>query len=320
MPDKEDRMQQILRMLLEMANGNFFFRLERSDREDNLEAMSVILNMLAEEIQESLVNQMHIRPRGTTKHIVQMCFLLDGQAIIKMTNQKACTILADTYSNIIDRPFESYLTKDSRDIWTRTWKRLNNKGGCDTSALLTFRTNENLLVSDNCYITSFKGIDNATKQTLVTIIHQTKGAYELEKELKKSIVNFKSNKQIPFKRDAGPKTSRPTLRSDDLNKIRNGQDFIMNNLEKDIPNLKDLALLLGTNEFKLKHGFKELYGVSVHQFLIRERLRKAKMLVQYSSIPLKTIAFMVGFKTNSYFSKTFSKKYGYTPSELRKKS
>ncbi len=320
MPVKEDRTLQILHMLLEMASGNFFYRLERTNNNDNLEAMSNMLNMLAEELQESLVHQRHLYPRGITKHIVQMCFFLDGHGIIQMVNHKACIILADVHTNIINQPFELYLTKDSRVKWLMTEQILNKKNFYDTSLELTFKTNENLLVSNNCYITTFKEKNSNNRQTLITIVHQTKGTNELEKELKKSVLHFKNEKETIIKRNSGIEKRSPTLNSDDLLKIREGHDFIMNNLEKDFPNLKDFALQIGTNEFKLKYGFKKLYGVSVHQFLIRERLRKAKTLIQYSGIPLKLIAFMVGFKTNSYFSKTFSKKYGYTPSELRKKT
>ena len=319
MPNKDARIQEILRMLLEMSSGNFFFRLERSKKDDNLEAMIVILNMLAEEIQESLIHQGHINPRGLTKHIVQMCFLIDEKGIIRMVNQKACIILSDLYTNVINQPFELLLNNDSKNKWLEKWKVLNKKDFYDTSLELTFKTKENLLMPNNCYITTFKE-KNSKRQTLLTIVHQTKAAYELEKELKKSVLHLKDQKETLLKHNPKITKQKPALTSEDLHKIREGQEIILNNLEKDLPNLKDFALQLGTNEFKLKHGFKELYGVSVHQYIIRERLRKAKILVQFSRIPFKSIAFMVGFKTNSYFSNAFTKKYGYTPSELRKET
>lgn len=321
MSKKKDRIQQINRMLLEMASGNFFFRLERSDQEDNLEAMTVILNMLAEEIQESLVHQGHISTRGLTKHIVQMCFLLDEDGAVQMINQKTCVILSDLYTSIIGKPFEYFLTEASKEKWLKTRELLHKKNFYDTSLELTFKSNEDLLIPNTCYITTCKeaATDNKRK-TLITIIHQTKGAYELEKELKKSVLDFKNEEEPIFKGYTGKKRRIVELTSDDFRRVREGRDIIINNLEKDLPNLKDFALQLGTNEFKLKHGFRELYGVSVHQYIIRERMRKAKMLIQYSKIPLKSIAFMVGYKTNSYFSKTFIKRYGYSPSDLRKKS
>ncbi|TXD81188.1 helix-turn-helix transcriptional regulator [Subsaximicrobium wynnwilliamsii] len=88
----------------------------------------------------------------------------------------------------------------------------------------------------------------------------------------------------------------------------------------DFPSLKDFALQIGTNEFKLKYGFKELYGTTVYRFLVQERLRKAQMMIQYSDLPLKSIAYMTGFKSMPHFSRTFKKRYGYSPSALRNNS
>ena len=82
----EHRMQEIQHMLLEMAGGNFFYRLETSDRNDNVEALAIVLNMLAEEIQESFYHQGYVSSKGTTEHLVQMCFLLDGNGMVQMAN------------------------------------------------------------------------------------------------------------------------------------------------------------------------------------------------------------------------------------------
>src|SRR5690606_35759667 len=96
-------------------------------------------------------------------------------------------------------------------------------------------------------------------------------------------------------------------------------NFLINNLERDLPPLNELARELGTNTFKLKYGFKELYNTSVFRFLRNERLRKAKMLIQYGDRPFKTIAHLCGFKSVPSFSATFKSEFGYTPTELRKK-
>ena len=97
-------------------------------------------------------------------------------------------------------------------------------------------------------------------------------------------------------------------------------DMILTNLEDDFPSLKEFALELGTNEFKLKYGFKELYGTTVHKFLIQERLRKAMMMVRYSDRPFKSIAEMTGFKSLAHFSRSFKQTYSLSPSDMRKKN
>src|SRR5690606_39468392 len=100
---KKKRMQTINQMLLEMAGGNFFYRLDRSEKNDSVEALVIVLNMLAEEIQESFVHQGYVNSEGMSKPIVQMCFMLDENGIIQMINQKTSTILYHFYVNIIER-------------------------------------------------------------------------------------------------------------------------------------------------------------------------------------------------------------------------
>jgi signal transduction histidine kinase len=124
---KNERMQRINQMLLEMAGGNFFYRLERSGENDNIEALIVSLNILAEEIQESFLHQGYVNSKGTTKPIVQMFFMLNTDGIIQMINQKACTILSTLYNDIIEKPFDSFLTEASKTKWQNTWKALQQK-------------------------------------------------------------------------------------------------------------------------------------------------------------------------------------------------
>ena len=173
------------------------------------------------------------------------------------------------------------------------------------------------MVPSACYITTFKSEDSKMKKTLVTVVHHSNDRDRLEKELKRSVTTSKKKKG---NNDTHSKKPKLRLSFEDIKKLSKGRDIIINNLEKDFPSLKDFALQIGTNEFKLKYGFKELYGTSVYRFLKNERLRKSKMLVQYSDLHIKTIAHMTGFKSIPHFSRSFKKQYGYTPSALRKKS
>ena len=150
-------MQRVYRILLEMASGNFFYRLEHSGKNDSMEALEVVLNMLAEEIQESLLHQSYVNSKGTMRHIVQMGFMLDGEGIIQLVNQKACGILSYRHADMIKKPFDTFLTKDSKKKWQDTWKKLQEKDLLDTSLELSFRTSKELQLSNSCYITTIKG-------------------------------------------------------------------------------------------------------------------------------------------------------------------
>lgn len=314
-------MLEINQMLLEMAAGNFFYRLKRSSKNDNVEALIVTLNMLAEEIQETIKHQGYTNTNKTTLHIVQMSFILDNVGVIKMTNQQTCNILSMLNANIVEKPFSQLLNENSKASWQHALSTLKQKKIHDTSLELSFITKGNLVIPKHCFITTFQGENEKTRKILITAIHQTNSEDQLANTLKKGVIKFsekQENQQKNIKTNL--KKVKIRLSFEDIRKIRKGHDIIINNLEQDFPSLKDFALQLGTNEFKLKYGFKELYGISVYRFIMQERLRKSKMMVQYSDQSLKSIAHTNGFKSFPHFSRTFKKHFGYSPSELRKKT
>lgn len=310
-------MQQINQMLLEMASGNFFYRLERTAKNDNLEAISVSLNMLAEEIQETLLHQGYVNTNSPTIENIQMSFVIDKDGYIDIANQQACNILSVLQTDIIGKSFADFLIEKSQ----KTWHKLKQKEFQDISLELIFKSKGSLVIPKTCHITILNGKNSNSRKTLLTVIHYSNRQDHLENDLKQRVIQYSKNQKQPSN-DTQSNTQKLKLRLsfEDIRKIREGRNIIINNLEKDFPSLKKFALQLGTNEFKLKYGFKELYGTTVYRFLMEERLRKSKMMIQYTDQSFKSIAEMTGFKSNSHFSRTFKKRYGYTPSELRKKA
>ncbi|MFG6686745.1 helix-turn-helix domain-containing protein [Mariniflexile sp. HNIBRBA6329] len=319
--NKKHRIQRINQMLLEMASGNFFYRLERSSKNDNLEAISISLNMLAEEIQETLLHQGYVNSNRPIMEIIQMSFVLDVEGCIEIVNQQACNILTVLHADIIGKPIDAFLEDHSKKAWIKTWNLLKQKDFQDLSLELKFISKSGLVIPKICYITTFKGEDANSRKTLISVIHHTTSQDDLEHDLKQRVIQFSSTEKQPSDdTQSNNQKQKIRLTFEDIHKIREGQKIIINNLEKDFPSLKDFALQLGTNEFKLKYGFKELYGTTVHRFLMEERLRKSKMMIQFTQQSLKSIAQMTGFKSIAHFSRTFKKRFGYTPSDLRKKS
>lgn len=81
------------------------------------------------------------------------------------------------------------------------------------------------------------------------------------------------------------------------------------------PSLSELAKLCGTNEFKLKNGFRELFDNSVFGYLNEYRLSQAKELL-LSGIPIKQVAMDLGYSSTQHFCTAFKKKYGATPGSI----
>lgn len=314
-------MDRIKQMLLEMGSGNFFYRLERSTKNDNLESISISLNMLAEEIQEVLLHQGYVNSNRPIVEVIQMCVVLDSNGHVEIANQQACTLLSLLHADIIGKPFNEFLTKKSQIAWEKAWNVLKQKELHDTALVLEFKSKASLVIPKTCFISGFRDKSTGVHRTLLSAIHHAQGQDPLENGVNRNTPKqAQGQKQALGGSHSVQKKPKIRLSFEDVRKIREGRNIIINNLEMDFPSLKTFALQLGTNEFKLKYGFKELYGDTVFNFIKRERLQKSRMMVLHTTQSFKSIAQITGFKSISHFSRSFKKQYGCSPSELRKTS
>ena len=104
------------------------------------------------------------------------------------------------------------------------------------------------------------------------------------------------------------------LSKTDLSRLSEARGILDASLSKPI-SIRDLSRLVGLNEYKLKKGFTQLYGLPVHTYLIEERMQKARELLERQSGSVTEIAEYVGYSCPSSFSKAFRKRYGFNPSE-----
>lgn len=81
------------------------------------------------------------------------------------------------------------------------------------------------------------------------------------------------------------------------------------------PGIGKLARQVCLNEYKLKTGFKELFGMSVHAYVIDKRLELARVLLEEQKLGVTEAVLLVGYSDASHFAEKFRKKYGANPSE-----
>lgn len=82
--------------------------------------------------------------------------------------------------------------------------------------------------------------------------------------------------------------------------------YINNNFNQKIT-LNDLCLMFGTNKTTLCRKFRDMYGVTIINYINQLRIRQAKVLLREGNISISQIATLVGFDSVHYFSKTFKK-------------
>ncbi|CAG7610643.1 HTH-type transcriptional activator RhaR [Paenibacillus solanacearum] len=102
------------------------------------------------------------------------------------------------------------------------------------------------------------------------------------------------------------------LSAGDMVKIRQAKD-LMTNMMEDPPTLLQLSRMIGLNDFKLKQGFKEMFGTTVFAFLREIRLEKAYRLLQQGDMNVTETSLAVGYSNPSHFSEAFRSKYGINP-------
>ena len=84
----------------------------------------------------------------------------------------------------------------------------------------------------------------------------------------------------------------------------------------------DFSLKVLAGEVALSPGylstlFKDIFGITFHEYLTVERLERAKILILSTGLKNYEIAEQVGFEDPNYFSTAFKKRFGLSPSKYR---
>jgi len=99
--------------------------------------------------------------------------------------------------------------------------------------------------------------------------------------------------------------------------LKNLLDYINQNYKKHLQ-LKDVAGTVGYTPSYFSHWFHKTIGKTYVEYINNLRLAEAKRLLLSTSNSATEIGFAVGFTSFSGFLKEFKKKYGITPSTMRK--
>ncbi|USG67019.1 AraC family transcriptional regulator [Brevibacillus ruminantium] len=107
------------------------------------------------------------------------------------------------------------------------------------------------------------------------------------------------------------------LKADDIRSLHQAKE-ILSHMWKEPPSLLELARLVGLNDYKLKFGFKHLFGTTVFGYVRGLRMNEARKILEQGIGNVSEAALMVGYHNLSHFSTLFRKTYGYNPSEIGK--
>ncbi len=109
----------------------------------------------------------------------------------------------------------------------------------------------------------------------------------------------------------------PKLTPTDIEKLHELHQYLEEHFLEE-HSLTSLTRQFGLNLFKLKYGFKKLFGDSVMKWLDDKKLRHAYSLLQQESTPVFEVACQLGYEHANNFSAAFKRKFGHSPQGLRK--
>ena len=79
----------------------------------------------------------------------------------------------------------------------------------------------------------------------------------------------------------------------------------------------EVAERCGLSAFQLSRLFRKLTGTTFQEFLLRRRVSEAQRLLANPRVSVTDVCFSVGFRDLSYFTRTFQKHVGQTPTAYR---
>lgn len=109
---------------------------------------------------------------------------------------------------------------------------------------------------------------------------------------------------------------RSTLRSQDVERIYQARDLLIRYFDNP-PSLLNLAKQVGINDWKLKRGFRQVFGTTVFGYLYHHRMKVAQQLLIEKQLIVADVAKAVGYLNAGHFAAAFKKKFGMTPKEFR---
>ena len=100
-------------------------------------------------------------------------------------------------------------------------------------------------------------------------------------------------------------------------RLQQAIDYIHAHLDRDL-SLVQIAASSNISPTYFARLFKHATGISLHQYVIKQRVERAKLLLTTTNLPLDTIASQVGFSSQSHLTQHCKRLTGMAPKQLSK--
>ncbi len=173
---------------------------------------------------------------------------------------------------------------------------------------------KNVINPQEYFVSGFTGnIDPLTQMALEQIINNKFTGIPKELFLEGQTIGLIAN----FLHSVNKENNKTDRIRPNADKLHHAKEILLEQMDSP-PNLKELAKLTGLNTYKLKTGFKELFGMPVFKFLQGKRLEKAFELIENKNMTIQEAAWYVGYESIGSFTNAFKEKFGIRPSDINK--
>lgn len=100
-------------------------------------------------------------------------------------------------------------------------------------------------------------------------------------------------------------------------RLRQVMEYITANLDRDL-RLEEMARQAGLSAFHFAREFRAVTGQTPYQYLLDQRMARAKHLLRTSDWPVQEVAEMTGFGSAVNFVRSFRQRTGQTPAAWRR--
>jgi AraC family transcriptional regulator len=98
-------------------------------------------------------------------------------------------------------------------------------------------------------------------------------------------------------------------------RLQQSIDYIHTHLDCDL-SMTQIANSVNISPTYFASLFKKATGISLHQYVIEQRVAQAKLLLETTDLPIATIASQVGFSSQSHLTRHCKQLTGMTPRQI----
>ena len=158
----------------------------------------------------------------------------------------------------------------------------------------------------------FESLDTSDKALLNSIydmIHQDEYLLDLKIHQKAMDLLILLLQKVKKRSDSDAQVN---LNANDIEKIFHIRKVVLENLIDPL-SIKQLSIKAGMSVSKLQSCFKQVFGKSISQYALSEKMQLAKQLLDSKNYSVSEVGYKIGYSNLSHFTKAFFNEFGIKP-------